>query len=102
MDDEADAPKLKYSGSRNQMGEKKFEEAMARLEEIVAQLESGELSLEESLQVFEEGMKLAKYCSAKLEEAEKKVTMLVKQGDGDFAEVPFDSQQDAPSNSDTE
>ncbi len=54
------------------MKEKKFEDAMARLEEIVTQLESGDLSLEESLNIFEEGMKLAKFCSAKLEEAEKR------------------------------
>ncbi len=77
------------------MKEKKFEDAMARLEEIVTQLESGDLSLEESLNIFEEGMKLAKFCSAKLEEAEKKVTMLVKQGEDSYTQVPFEAEPGA-------
>ena len=52
------------------MSEKKFEEAMKRLENIVESLERGDLSLEESLKIFEEGMKLLHFCSKKLEEAE--------------------------------
>jgi len=84
------------------MKEKSFEEAMERLEQIVAQLESGELSLEESLKIFEEGMGLAKYCTAKLEEAEKRVTMLVKQDNGKFTEVPFDAEQGLPPNPDSD
>ena len=71
------------------MAKKNFEEAMQRLEEIVRQLEEGELSLDASMEIFEEGMKLIKFCTLKLEEAEKKVTMLVEQDNGDIVQVPF-------------
>jgi exodeoxyribonuclease VII small subunit len=74
------------------MAEKKFEDAMERLEEIVESLESGDLPLEESLKVFKEGMALVKFCSRKLEEAEKKVTVLVEESGGKYAEVPFDAR----------
>ena len=58
--------------------ELKFEEALKKLEEIVAKLGSGELSLEESMAAFEEGTKLCKQCNAKLTEAEKKIEQLAK------------------------
>ena len=74
------------------MAQKKFEEAMGRLEEIVQNLESGDLALENSLEVFEEGMKLIKFCSKKLEEAEQKVTMLVKESDGKYSQQSFDME----------
>ncbi len=60
----------------------KFEEALARLEAIVAELERGELPLEDSMRIFEEGMKLSKVCLKMLEEAERKVEILVKDKDG--------------------
>jgi exodeoxyribonuclease VII small subunit len=72
------------------MAQKKFEEAMKRLEEIVQNLEDGDLSLEESLKVFEEGMGLVKFCSEKLEEVEQKVTKLVKESDGKYGHQPFE------------
>ncbi|MFO7986352.1 MAG: exodeoxyribonuclease VII small subunit [Desulfatiglandaceae bacterium] len=72
------------------MAEEKFEEAMQRLEEIVQHLEGGELSLGDSLKVFEEGMKLARFCSKELEAAEKKVTLLVQESGGGIRETPFD------------
>ena len=75
------------------MAEKKFEEAMGRLEEIVEKLESGDLSLEDSLKMFEEGMKLIRFCSEKLEEAEQKVTMLVKESGGKFVQQPFEVEE---------
>jgi len=78
----------------SEMSATKFEDAMSRLEQIVQSLESGELSLEESIKVFEEGMKLAKFCSQKLEEAEKKVTMLVKESDGKYTQSPFDAGEE--------
>jgi exodeoxyribonuclease VII small subunit len=71
------------------MTKKNFEEAMQRLEEIVKQLEEGDLSLDASLKIFEEGMELIKFCTLKLEEAEKKVTMLLEQDNGDTVQVPF-------------
>jgi exodeoxyribonuclease VII small subunit len=72
------------------MSEKKFEEAMKRLENIVESLEKGDLSLEESLKAFEEGMKLLHFCSNKLEEAEQKVTVLIRESGGKIAQQPFD------------
>ena len=71
------------------MAGKKFEEAMQRLEAIVQTLEQGEVPLEDSLKAFEEGMKLAKFCSEKLEEAEKKVSLLVRESDGKYSRTPF-------------
>ncbi len=83
------------------MPEKKFEEAMERLEEIVQGLEDGELPLEDAIKAFEEGMKLAGFCSDKLEEAEKKVTLLVKKSGGKHAQIPFEleDEEDADENS---
>ena len=75
------------------MAQQNFEEAMKRLEDIVQNLESGELSLEESLGTFEEGMKLVNFCSKKLEEAEQKVTMLVKDSEGKYTQQPFQIEE---------
>lgn len=60
----------------------KFEKALERLESIVNQLERGELSLDESLKIFEEGVKLSKTCLKMLDDAERKVEILVKDKDG--------------------
>ena len=76
------------------MAGKKFEDAMERLEEIIKDLEQGELPLEDSLKAFEEGMQLLKFCSNKLEEAEKKVTMLVQEGEEEHTQIPFDLEPD--------
>ena len=76
------------------MAEKKFEKAMERLEEIVQNLEGGDLPLEDALKAFEEGMKLAKFCSFKLEEAEKKVTMLVEESGGKHTQTPFELEEE--------
>jgi exodeoxyribonuclease VII small subunit len=64
------------------MAVKKFEESLRRLEDIVKQLEQGDLTLEASLKLFEDGIKLSRICSRQLEEAERRVEMLL-QGDGD-------------------
>lgn len=74
------------------MAGKKFDELMERLEEIVDNLEKGDLSLEDSLKSFEEGMKLVSVCSRKLEEAERKVTLLVKDADGGYTQKPFETE----------
>ncbi|RLB10758.1 MAG: exodeoxyribonuclease VII small subunit [Deltaproteobacteria bacterium] len=74
--------------------ERDFESAMKRLEEIVQMLENGNLSLEESLKIFEEGMKLVKYCSSKLEEAERKVSILVQESNGKYVQVPFSEKEE--------
>ena len=72
------------------MAEKKFEDAMQRLEEIVRGLEQGDLPLGDSLKVFEEGMELARFCSKELESAEKKISLLVKESGGKYSEAPFE------------
>lgn len=61
-----------------------FESALKRLEEIVMELESGEIPLDESIKVFEEGNKLIKFCLSKLDSAESRIKKLVKEGDKDF------------------
>jgi exodeoxyribonuclease VII small subunit len=76
------------------MAEKKFEAALSRLEEIVAELESGELSLEQSLKLFEEGVKLARICNARLEEAERKVEILLKDKGGKMTSKPFAEEEE--------
>ncbi len=67
-----------------------FEEAFKRLEEIAALLDSGETPLEESMKLYEEGMKLIKICSEKLEQAEQKIRKLSEKADGSFEETDFE------------
>lgn len=69
--------------------EKTFEEAMARLEEIVRALDGGSAGLDDSLGLFEEGISLVKLCNAKLEGAEQKVKLLAKGEDGSLTETDF-------------
>jgi exodeoxyribonuclease VII small subunit len=74
------------------MAKQKFEESLARLEQITRDLEEGELSLEESLKIFDEGVKLAEYCNRKLDEAQKRVDLLLKKG-GVLTAVPFEEAE---------
>ena len=67
-----------------------YEAALEDIERIVEQLESGELSLEDSLAVFEKGVGLTKYCYQKLDEVEKKIELLVKDKDGKLRLKPFE------------
>ena len=71
------------------MAVEKFESALKKLEEVVRKLEGGELSLDESLKAFEDGVKLAGFCAGKLNEAEKRVELLLKQKDGTFIHEKF-------------
>lgn len=68
----------------------KFEEALAKLEKIVEDLENGELSLEESLSAFEEGIKLSRICQKQLDEAERKIEVLIKGENGQLKLADFD------------
>lgn len=68
---------------------KDFEKALERLETIVRELEKGALSLEDALKLFEEGIKISRFCSSKLEEAERKVEILLKDSRGKLVEEPF-------------
>lgn len=71
---------------------KDFESNLKQLEEIVTQLEGGDLTLDRALELFEEGVKISRYCNAKLEEAERKVETLMKSADGSMVEVPFTAE----------
>lgn len=71
------------------MPKEKFEDALNKLEKIVSQLEEGDVSLEESLKLFEEGIRLSRLCNQKLEEAEKRVEILLKSEDGTLKAHPF-------------
>jgi exodeoxyribonuclease VII small subunit len=75
------------------MKKKSFEEALAKLEQITKELEEGDLSLEESLKYFDEGVKLAEQCNSKLNEAQKKVEILLKKNEG-LEPVAFDGLDD--------
>jgi exodeoxyribonuclease VII small subunit len=76
------------------MAVENFEEAMARLEKIVEGLEKGELPIEEALKAFEEGMKLVHFCTKKLEEVEKRVSLLIQDSGGAYSRAPFDSEDE--------
>lgn len=67
---------------------------MAQLEEIVRELESGDLTLESAMKKFEEGMKLSKYCSRILDETEKKVRVLMSDEAGNVIEEPFEESSE--------
>ncbi len=72
-----------------------FEEALERLEKTVDQLESGELSLEESIKAFEDGIELSKLCRNKLEKAEDRVKKLLEKSDGGFDLELFEEDGEA-------
>ncbi len=76
-----------------------FEQALARLEVIVAEMESGALSLDKLVSHFEEGSALVKYCGQKLDEVEKKVEILLQKG-GTTVAQPFDPQATTPTGGD--
>jgi exodeoxyribonuclease VII small subunit len=69
-----------------------FEKAMKKLEQIVRELESGDQPLEKAIKQFEEGVQLSKFCSEKLDETEKRVTLLLKDQTGNVFEKPFISE----------
>ncbi len=71
-----------------------FEEAMNELELSVKRLEAGNMSLDESLAVFEEAVGLVKICNEKLEAAERKVKILIESADGTVTDTPFDEKND--------
>jgi len=75
------------------MKKKSFEDALAKLEDITRKLEEGELSLEDSLKHFDEGVKLAEYCNNKLSSAQQKVEILLKKDDS-LEPVVFDGLKD--------
>ena len=71
------------------MAQKTFEQSMKQLERIVQELEDGDLPLEKAIKKFEEGIKLTQFCSAMLDETERKVSVLIKNAEGQVATKPF-------------
>jgi len=84
--------------AKNKEREQSFESSLASLEQIVAQLESGDLSLERALELFEEGVGLARRCQSQLVDAERKVEMLLRER-GEIKIVPFEISKGAQLNS---
>lgn len=78
-----------------------FEKALGRLETIVEEMEGGTLSLEDMMARFEEGQRLVKLCSAKLNQVERRIEILVKEGENVTAE-PFEEEDEAPAEKDDE
>jgi exodeoxyribonuclease VII small subunit len=72
----------------------KFEEALQKLETIVTQMEEGDLPLEETLKAFEEGVRLARFCASKLDEAERKVEKLMRDQAGKLQAASFSEEED--------
>lgn len=73
----------------NEAGEnqtKSYEEAMAELEDMVKKLEKGDLTLEASIEYFQKGVELSKYCSKRLDEAERRIMLLVENSKGELVE----------------
>jgi exodeoxyribonuclease VII small subunit len=73
---------------------KDFESALKSLEDIVVQLETGDLTLDRALELFEEGIKVSRFCSLKLGAAERKVEVLIKSASGDMKEMPFSEENE--------
>jgi len=84
--------------TKSKAQEQSFESSLASLERIVANLESGDLPLERALELFEEGVALARRCQTQLGDAERKVEMLLRER-GEIKVVPFEATKDAPLNS---
>lgn len=75
------------------MATDKFETSLKKLEEIVKRMETGSLTLEDSLKAFEEGVKCAAFCSNRLDDAERRVEILLKQKDGSLKREPFETAE---------
>jgi exodeoxyribonuclease VII small subunit len=76
------------------MAKKTFEQAMKQLEQIVQELESGDMPLETAIKKFEEGIQLSKFCTDKLDESEKRISILVQDAAGNISDMPFAAQND--------
>jgi exodeoxyribonuclease VII small subunit len=75
---------------------KDFESALKSLEDIVVQMEGGDLTLDRALELFEEGVKISRFCSSKLDEAERKVEILTKTTDEALTVEPFSEEEEGP------
>ena len=76
--------------TKKRSGEIDFEAALKELEQVVEQLEAGDLPLEQSLELFEQGVRLSRDCQRRLDEAERRVEILLKDEDGGYTPSPFE------------
>jgi exodeoxyribonuclease VII small subunit len=76
------------------MAEKSFESSLEELEQIVRQLEGGDLPLDRALELFEQGVRLSRECQKRLDEAERKVEILLRGSDGVYKPTPFEEPED--------
>ena len=74
------------------MSDKSFEESLAELEKIATEIEKGDVGLEQAISEFEKGIKLSKECSEKLDDAEKRINILVKNENGEMTEEEFEQE----------
>lgn len=74
------------------MAKERFEDALEKLEDIVRRMEAGEMTLEESLKAFEEGIRLSRLCAKKLDEADRRVDLLLRE-EGELATRPFAEEE---------
>jgi exodeoxyribonuclease VII small subunit len=84
--------------NKNKGQDQNFESSLASLERIVAQLESGDLPLERAMELFEEGVAIARRCQSQLGDAERKVEMLLRER-GEIKVTPFEAPKDAATGS---
>jgi exodeoxyribonuclease VII small subunit len=75
------------------MPKQTFESAMKQLEQIAQELEAGDLSLELAMKKFEEGIQLSRFCTKKLDETERRISILLQDSGGSIQEVPFEENQ---------
>ena len=84
------------------MAKKTYEQALKQLEQIVQDLEQGEMPLEKAIKKFEEGIQLTKYCTEKLDESEKKISILLQDAAGNVSNMPFAISSEDPSEYDAD
>lgn len=70
-----------------------FEEAISQLDSIVQNLENGNLNLDDSIEMFQKGIELSNFCSKKLDDAERKITILIQNQNGELKETPFAEEE---------
>ena len=80
--------------TKNMPSERDFETALKELEQIVEQLEAGDLPLEQSLELFEQGVRLSRDCQKRLDEAERRVEILLKDEAGGYTPSPFEEMDE--------
>jgi exodeoxyribonuclease VII small subunit len=73
------------------VAKKTFESAIEQLDKIVEELETGDISLEQAIKKFEEGIKLSQLCSRRLDETEEKMSMLIKTAEGQLSTIPYNN-----------